>query len=117
MKDIGNIISNIRILAKDSNNQTIYSAGKEGNFNLFKNTYDYTYFQIVFLRYLNFYNSLNLDIALKEVDEIVLQNEIFEDSYFYYKQNKKDEKKVPQNKNDKNKEVVGGFNWLFKHKE
>ena len=117
MKDWGNIISKIRKIAKHPNNQTLYSASKECTLGLFKNTYDYTFLQIVYLRYLNFYNSINLDIALNEISEEVLDNEIFEDSYILYKQSKKDDKSnnlSKTTKQNKNEEIVGGFNWLFK---
>ena len=114
MREIGNIISLIRKLAKDSTNQTIYSASKEGSIGLFKNTYDYTYFQIIYLRYLNFYNSINLDIAMNEIGEEVLNREIDEDSYMFWKQNKEKDNKLLQNKKSRNEEVVGGFNWVFK---
>ena len=113
MREINNIVSNIRKLSKNSTNQTIYSASKEGNIGLFANTYDYTYFQIMYLRYLNFYNSINLDIAMNEVGEEVLNNEIFEDSYMYYKQHKKEETNTLKTKKNKNEEVVDGFNWVF----
>jgi len=117
MKDWGNIVSKIRKIAKYPNNQTLYSASKEGNIGLFHNTYDYTFFQIVYLRYLNFYHSLNLDIALNEISEEVLNNEIFEDSYMLYKQTKKENLSDTTSKPTKkstNEEVVGGFNWIFK---
>ena len=114
MKDLGALIPKIRQIAKQSNNQTLYSASKEGNIGLFHNTYDHTFFQIIYLRYLNFYNSINLDIALHEVSEEVLDNEIFEDSYMFYKQSKKEEFPKSGSKKAKNEETVGGFNWLFK---
>jgi hypothetical protein len=41
--------------------------------------------QIIFLNWLNFYSTIYLDIALDYVPELVLENNTFEDAYFYYK--------------------------------
>ncbi len=113
------IVPNLRKLAKKSYYQTLFSACKElHGIRLFKNEFDLTYYQIIFIRFLNFYQSINLDIALHEVEEEVLDNEIFEDSYMFYKQNKKEDgnKNIPKNMK-KNEVPVGGFNWVFKRGE
>lgn len=75
----------IRLLAKSHKYQTIYNHTKEAGMPIFKNTNDYSYNQIMFLSYLNFYFNIYTDIAMEYVIEKVLDNEIFEDAYLYYK--------------------------------
>jgi len=95
----------LRKMAKSAKYQTLYSQSKEGCVSLFSNKADYTNFQVTFLQFLGFYSSLNVDIYMKEVDEIVLDNEIYEDAYQYYKTKtrKKDKQKLkkPTSKNKK----------------
>jgi len=79
------LFKNLRKLAKSNRYQTIYNQYKETGVSLFKNKFDYTEAQISFLQYLSFYVSLNMDIYMNEVSDIVLDNEIFEDAYSYYK--------------------------------
>lgn len=111
-----NIVKYIRKLAKDPYYRTIYSISKEYNIRLFKNDYDLTQIQVMFLQYLSFYQAIYMDISLDEVEDDVLDNEIFEDSYIFYKNNKKEKK--PKNtkyqKQEDNQTQVGGFNWVFK---
>lgn len=80
-----NIESYLRKLAKHSKWQVIYSASKEINVGIFKNNFDYSYSQILFLNFLAFYNGLNMDIYLGEVSDIVLKDHIYEDAWNYYK--------------------------------
>jgi hypothetical protein len=102
----------LRNLAKDDYWQNIYSLSKEHPIKFFNNDSDFTDIQYLFLKYLNFYSSLFTDIALGEIDEIVLDNEIYEDSYMMFK-NKKD-KKNPQI-NIQNTPLDGKKSkWIFK---
>ena len=91
----------LRKLAKNNYWQTIYSHVKEsGSFKLFNNDHDLSSIQLDFLAYLSFYSSLYFDIAMGDVGEIVLDNEIYEDSYNYYKiknRNKGLKKEVQKN--------------------
>ena len=75
----------LRKLAKTNKYQTLYHNSKEGCINLFYNQADYTELQIIFLQYLSFYASLNLDIYTEEVSDIVLEDELYEDAYQAYK--------------------------------
>jgi hypothetical protein len=54
------------------------------------------------------YYSLNTDIELKKVNEIVLDNFIYEDAYLYWKKNKKD-----TDDNMKNKKSSKGKHTVF----
>lgn len=113
----------IRKLAKSDYYQSLYSIGKEMNLQLFNNKTDFTQLQMMFLKYINFYSNLFADIALGDVDELVLENDIYEDSYMMYK-NKKDKNKFknpPQTtdymKDSKVKvgQKVGTTQWIFKN--
>ena len=105
-------ISYIRELAKSSYYQSIYSLSKDLKLKITINELDFTDIQLIFLKYINFYSSLFIDIALGDIGEIVLENELYEDAYSMWK-NKGDKNKVVNNK-DANKEVVGGSRWIFK---
>lgn len=108
----------IRKLAKSDYWQTIYSLGEKTKIQLFSNTTDFTDLQIVMLKYLNFYSGLYMEIALGEVNEIVLDCNMYEDAYMMYK-NKKDKDKNKdfelsrQPKKEKTK-IIPQTKWLFK---
>jgi len=124
MNNIGSIL---RKLAKNHYWQTLYVQSKEINgISLFKNTCDFTDIQINFLIQLSFYNSLYIDIAIGEVGEIVLDNEIYEDAYYVYKNKDKETKvkdiknNVTQNtkqKNIKKEEVKDSDTWIWRLKK
>ena len=67
----------------------LHMQAKELHIKLFKNDSDLTHLQLSLLHYLIFYHNIFTDIAMKEVDEMVLDNEIYEDAWSYYKYNKK----------------------------
>jgi len=107
-------IKYIRQLAKDSKYQTLFSLGKDlHNINLFENNLDFTDIQLTFLRYLNFYSTIYLDIALGDIDEIVLKNDIYTDSYMMWK-NKKDKLKQQQTEFKSPIDNVQRSQWIFK---
>lgn len=98
------IIKIIRSLAKSNEYQTLYSGAKEIGLKMFKNDFDYSDLQIIFLNYISFYSSLYIDIYLKEIDEKVLDNEIYEDAYSYYKSKKSNKK--DEDIHNRNKKIV-----------
>ena len=107
-------ISLLRQLAKSQQYQDLYILCKELHLKFFKNDYDLSYLQIIFLKYVSFYYSIIMDISLGEVGERVLENEIYEDSYSLYK-NKKDKKSYKQSVNSNEDKNIGRTNkWLFK---
>lgn len=77
---------------------------------LFKNNTDFTQVQMLFLKYVSFYYNLSMDIALGEVTDIVLQDDLYADAYTMYK-NKKD-KGIDRNKDVKNN--TPSSQWIFK---
>ena len=108
------LISLLRKIAKSSYWQTIYSFSKEGgNLKLFTNDIDLTDIQITFLKYLGFYSSLYLDVALGDIDKRIFENEIYEDSYALYR-NKMDKKKEKLD-TQRDKDFVPTTHWVFKN--
>jgi len=104
-----NFNKELRRLASTSYYQLLYDGAKNLNLNIFKNSRDYTTVQLKFLQYLNLYDTLFCDFNLGEVDEIVFDNEIYEDSYLLYKRKSKNE---PEKKDDKKVKSQ----WVFKKK-
>lgn len=101
-----------RELSSKNYYQTIYANAKEIGIKLFENDTGLTEIQIYFLNYLNYYQNLNTDIILGDVNEIVRDNFIFEDAYMLYKRKNKntpgfpkDEKPSGKNR-EQTKEVV-----------
>ncbi len=83
----------LRNLAKRVEILNLFHAIKDGfGFELFENKKDLSKLQDTFLSYLYFYYSLNNDISAKRVSEKVLENEIFENAWAYYRNNMKEEK-------------------------
>jgi len=112
------LIKRVRQLSKTSYWQTVYGSTKELGFQLFNNQTNFSELQILFLNYMGFYSVINMDIAMGDVTDIVLDNEIYEDAYMHYK-NKSDKKKIadrntaPQQSSLKN-ESQPKVNWVFK---
>lgn len=110
----------VRKLAKGSDWQTLYSMSKDGTIKLFSNDYDLTLLQINFIRYLNFYSSLYLDIALNDVNEDVLKDDLYEDAYMMFKNSKKNRETIntdfrPTNTREPNKsQRKSSSSWIFK---
>jgi len=114
------LVRGIRKLAKSSYWQTIYSYAKELHFPIFNNSRDFTEVQILMLNYISFYNALNLDIAIGDVTDIVLENELYEEAYMYFKQ-KSEKKKIAerpkqttQTSQPSREEHSPQVNWVFK---
>ena len=76
----------IRKLAKSTYWQSIYYQCKElGCVQLFENTSEFTSYQLSFLGNLSFYSSIHMDIGMGKVSDLVLEDELYEDCYWYYK--------------------------------
>ena len=75
----------IRSLAKNRYYQLLYSQSKEIGIKVFINANDLTDLQITFTQYLSFYNSLYQDIVMGEINEFILNDNIYEDAYSMFK--------------------------------
>jgi hypothetical protein len=104
------LIDSIRELAKTSYYQSIYSGAKESNLKFFENDIDLSSVQYTFFKYLAFYYNINMDIALNEVTDIVLENDIYADAYIFWK----NKKGMKDSKNQKpEKDVLSTSSWVF----
>jgi hypothetical protein len=101
-----NIYSKIRNLAKSIKAQNLFVAAKEINgIRLFRNSFDFSKIQEIYLSYLYNYDSINRDIILEKISEHVFDSEIYEDSYILWK--RKNNKKEKDNNQKDLKLVVG----------
>ena len=90
----------LRELARSNYWQTSYSLAKETHCKLLVNERDFTYLQMMFLNYVGFYHGLYTDVALGDVCDLVIKDDIYADAYSYYRnqENKKlGNKPKPQN--------------------
>jgi hypothetical protein len=109
----------LRKLAKSHSWQVLFSNAKETNLPLFPYDGDYIQIQVLFLYYLSFYSSLQEAISLKETTDLVYENEIYEDSFMYYRslKYKDDNKNSFQNKVQSSSNLgLGKTQWIFKKK-
>jgi hypothetical protein len=91
-----NVYSKIRELAKSIRAQNLFVAAKEINgVRLFRNTFDFSKIQEIYLSHLYNYDAINRDIILEKISKHVLDDEIYEDSYLIWKRKniKKTDKK------------------------
>ena len=86
----------IRALAKTDYWQGLYAQSKEvSGIQLFQNQSNFTTYQMSFLANLSFYSGLYMDIAMGEVSNLVTDNELYEDCYWYFKsQERKSKMKI-----------------------
>jgi len=113
-----NVEEILRSLAKSTKYQVIFNASKEIGLKIFKNDTDFTALQILFLQFLFFYNSLYMDVAMDDVDEMVLEKFLYEDCYSLYKNKKKEKKDTvsEQKKDKKNSDKITKSQWVFRKK-
>ena len=113
--DAETIFKEIRRLTRSNYYQSIYNLdNKNLNIYIFHNSLDLSPLQIMFLNYLGFYSSLNLDVHLGEVDERVFENEIYEDAYFYYKNKRRKTDKDKRKTTSQDKPTGITSQWIFK---
>ena len=74
----------IRKLARTNYYETIYNQEKV-KLKLFENEKDLTMIQLNFLNYLGFYSNLFLDAAMGEIEDKIIDDDIYADAYMYYK--------------------------------
>ena len=98
MAQTDKLLVHIRKLAKNNYWQTIYASSKEMKLQLFENDRNLSYIQILFLNYLSFYSSLYIDIAMGDVEVIVLEDDLYEDSYMYYRNKSRTQQREDMNK-------------------
>ena len=96
-----------RKLAKHNKYQNILAMSKEINgINLFRNKEDFSYLQSIFLNYLFMYDTINRDISIKKISKHVNDNEIYEDAYILWKNEKGQDQEFKENKKSDIKLVI-----------
>lgn len=114
----------LKKLAKSDYYQSLYNCAKEINVQLFKNVYDFSRLQLMFVSYLAYYSNIFMDIAIGDCSDRVLDNEIYEEAYSYYRRESlgKEAKKkfnsikLPKQKKDDNTVITPKSTWVFKRK-
>jgi hypothetical protein len=95
----------IRKLANSNYWQTLYARCKEiASLQLFNNKMDLSNYQIIFLQWIEIYNSLYMDLSTNQnfLNEDVIKDEIRTDAYLYYRR-KRRENKMYNEQESKNK--------------
>ena len=81
-----NIYLLLRKLAKTTKAQNLFIASKEiGGIRLFRNSYDFSKLQEIYLSHLYNYDSINRDIIVDHISPHILDSEIYEDAYLLFK--------------------------------
>jgi len=95
----------IRRLARSSYWQFLYSRAKEmgNNIKLFNNNRDFSFIQILFMRWLEIYHILYSDLrsGVNYLDEKIIKNDLRTDAYLLYRNKDKDKNK-PKKVNNTN---------------
>jgi hypothetical protein len=111
------IYSKIRELAKSIKHQNLFVAAKEINgIKLFKNSFDFSRIQEIYLSHLYSYDSINRDIILEKISKHVLDSEIYEDAYLLWKR-KNIKKTNTKDKSEKELHLVTGNKVNFPKKD
>jgi len=104
---MNNIYDNLIELAKSIHSQNLFTAAKEINgIRLFKNIFDFSRLQEIYLSYLYTFDTINQDMVIDKISEHVLDDKIYWDAYMLWKRkhtnktenkdnNKKDLKLIP----------------------
>jgi hypothetical protein len=114
-----NIYSEIRELAKTVRAQNLFTAAKEfSSIRLFRNTFNFSKIQEIYLSYLYTYETINRDIIVDKISPRVLDCELFEDAYLIWKRQDKKEKKInkkgePEVEKSKDMHLVCGNKIIF----
>jgi len=113
-----NIYENLRLLAKSIRGQNLFSAAKElSSIRLFKNKFNLSRLQEIYLSYLYTYEMINKDIVVDNISKLVTTCEIYEDAYLLWKRQNKKEKKLNKKgepeKSSKDMHLVCGNKIIF----
>ena len=108
-----NIYSLIRILSKSVKAQNLFLASKEiYGIKLFRNDFNFSKIQEIYLSYLYNYDSINKDIIIDKISKHVTDDEIYTDAYLLYKS--KNINKTTKDNKQNEIHLVTGKNIKFK---
>lgn len=83
----------IKRLARKVENQNLYTRAKEINgIKLFRNDFDFSFVQIMYLSWLETYHSMYFDLALNKpnISEEVIKDDLRTEAYLFWKSKNKD---------------------------
>lgn len=103
------LAENIRKLAKSHKYQVLFNRAKDiSGIQLFNNKTEFSYIQILFLHWLNIYNTLFMDLLRKEeyITEDVINDPIRVDAYLIYRSKVQSKKETSKDYITKKKEKV-----------
>ena len=111
-------LDTLRELAKEDYYQSMYASFKELGLQLFENRTDLTRIQLWFISFMSIYSVINMDIALGEITDRVLENTIYEDAYLVYKKRSSAKKLIKPREATiqpgKKQDEITKSQWLFK---
>jgi len=85
-----NIYSLLRELAKLTKSQNLFIATKEiSSIRLFRNTFNFSQLQEIYLNYLYIYDIIMKDIITDKISKHVIDNEIYTDAYMLWRKENK----------------------------
>lgn len=107
------IYSKLRNLAKSVRAQNLFIAVKElQGVQLFRNNFDFSKLQEIYLSFLYMYDTINRDIIVDKISEKVLDCELYEDAYMLWRR-KNNNKSEKEDKSKKDLNLVVGKNIKF----
>lgn len=102
-----NIYKSVVDLARSVRMQNLFLVSKEiASIKLFKNNFNFSKLQEIYISYLYTFDLLNKDIVVEGISKKVMEHEIYWDSYLTYKRNHKKNQEQSDKKKDVNL-VVG----------
>jgi len=102
-----NIYKSVVDLARSIRMQNLFLVSKEiASIKLFKNNFNFSKLQEIYISYLYTFDLLNKDIVVEGISKKVMEHEIFWESYLTYKRSNKKNREQSDNKKDVNL-VVG----------
>lgn len=99
----------LRKLARKNKYQLLYARAKDlGNMRLFENTTDFSAIQLLFLNWLEIYNSLYNDLVTNEeyLSEEVIEDDLRTDAYLLYRAEKRKQKQDKKSTKEEIREAV-----------
>ena len=98
-----NFYSKLKILAKTTKSQNRFTAAKEiSSIHLFRNNFDFSKIQEIYLFYLYNYDNINRAIIIDKISKHVLDSDIYEEAYLLWKRKNT---KITNKTDNKQKEV------------
>lgn len=104
-----NIYQLIANLAKSNKYQNLLVAAKEiNNIRIFKNSYNLSKLQEIFINYLYMFDTILKDIAIDNISKKTIEDNIYWESYMLWRKDNKFKKESNKDKKSKKLHLVAG---------